>query len=348
MAYPSKKSADNTGVQQLKSDLAAGTVGTLYVFYGEEGYLKRHYLNQLKELCGGPFEAFNTVFLDGEQVSVQSLSDAVDSIPMGSEKKLVVVRDYKLMQPTGDLKEYLPKLLAELPDYICLVFYFDTMEFKPDKRLNLWKILESKGQVIEFAQSSAASLIPWVKRHFYEHGKIIETPECDYLLFLCGTSMENLLTEIDKIAAGTPQERIDKGDIDALGSRVLEATVFELTDCLLEKQYSKGLLILRDLFDMKQEPVAVLAAITKQMQRLYGAKLAMVKGKGESEIAQILGFKSAYPARRLIQNARRCSLDYLRWVQKLCLETDLALKSNLPDPQRSLELLLLRFAEAAK
>lgn len=347
MAYP-KKAADNGGVKQLKNDLANGTVGSLYVFYGEEGYLKRHYLNQLKELCGGPFEAFNNITLDGEQVSVQSLTDAIDSIPMGSEKKLVVVRDYKLMQPTGDLKEFLPQLLSELPEYICLVFYFDTLEFKPDKRLNLWKILEANGQVIEFAQSSAASLIPWVKRHFYEHGKMIETPECEYLLFLCGASMENLLTEISKIAAGTPGERIDKGDIDALGSRVLEATVFELTDSMMEKQYSKGLLILRDLFDMKQEPVAILAAITKQMQRLYGAKLAMIKGKGESEIAQILGFKSAYPARRLIQSARRCTLDYLRWAQEICLETDLALKSNLPDPQRSLELLLLRFAEAAK
>ena len=347
MAYP-KKSADNGGVKQLKTDLANGTIGSLYVFYGEEGYLKRHYLNQLKELCGGPFEAFNNITLDGEQVSVQALTDAIDSIPMGSEKKLVVVRDYKLMQPTGDLKEFLPQLLTELPDYICLIFYFDTLEFKPDKRLNLWKILEANGQVIEFAQSSAASLIPWVKRHFYEHGKMIETPECEYLLFLCGASMENLLTEIAKISAGTVGERIDKGDIDALGSRVLEATVFELTDSIMEKQYSKGLLILRDLFDMKQEPVAILAAITKQMQRLYGAKLAMAKGKGESEVAQILGFKSAYPARRLIQSARRCTLDFLRWTQEICLETDLALKSNLPDPQRSLELLLLRFAEAAK
>ena len=347
MAYP-KKTADNGGVKQLKTDIANGTIGSLYVFYGEEGYLKRHYLNQLKELCGGPFEAFNNITLDGEQVSVQSLTDAVDSIPMGSEKKLVVVRDYKLMQPTGDLKEFLPQLLSELPEYICLVFYFDTLEFKPDKRLNLWKVLEANGQVIEFAQSSAASLIPWVKRHFYEHGKMIETPECEYLLFLCGASMENLLTEISKIAAGTPGERIDKGDIDALGSRVLEATVFELTDSIMEKQYSKGLLILRDLFDMKQEPVAILAAITKQMQRLYGAKLALAKGKGENDIAQILGFKSAYPARRLIQSARRCTMDFLRWAQEICLETDLALKSNLPDPQRSLELLLLRFAEAAK
>ncbi len=347
MAY-NKKSTDNGAMQKLKNDLKTGDLANLYVFYGEEGYLKRHYLNQIKELCGGPFETFNTVVLDGEQVTVQALTDAVDSIPMGSEKKLVVVRDYKLMQPTGDLKEFLPELLASLPEYICLIFYFDTLEFKPDKRLNLWKTIETHGQVVEFAQSTAASLIPWVKRHFYEHGKLIETPECEYLLFLCGASMENLLTEISKIAAGTPGERIDKGDIDALGSRVLEATVFELTDSILEKQYSKGLLILRDLFDMKQEPVAILATITKQMQRLYGAKLAASKGKGESEIAQILGFKSAYPARRLIQSARRCSLSFLRWTQQVCLDTDLALKSNLPDPQRSLELLLLRFAEAAQ
>ena len=347
MAAP-KKTTDQQAIQQLKKDLSAGTIGSLYVFYGEEGYLKKYYLQQLKDLCGGPFEAFNTVILDGEQVSVQALTDAVDSIPMGSEKKLVVVRDYKLMQPTGDLKEFLPQLLASLPEYVCLVFYFDTVEFKPDKRLNLWKILENNGQIIEFTQSSAASLIPWIKRHFYELGKTIDTPECEYLLFLCGASMENLLTEIAKIAAGTPQERIDRGDIDALGSRVLEATVFELTDSLLEREYSKGLMILRDLFDMKQEPVAILAAVTKQMQRLYGAKLAAAKGKSENEIAQVLGFKSAYPARRLIQSARRCSLGYLRQVQQACLEADLALKSNLPDPQRTVELLLLRFAEAAK
>lgn len=68
MAY-NKKSADNGAVLRLKKDLAAGSVGTLYVFYGEEGYLKRHYLNQLKELCGGPFEAFNIITLDGEQVT---------------------------------------------------------------------------------------------------------------------------------------------------------------------------------------------------------------------------------------------------------------------------------------
>ena len=343
-----KKSAADSGLQRLKADLAAGTPARLYVFYGEEGYLKRYYLQQLSKLCVGAFEDFNRITLDAEQVTVQSLTDAIDSVPMGSERKLIIVRDYKLMQPAGELKELMPGLLEDLPEDVCLVFYFDTLEFKPDKRLNLWKVLEKNGQIVEFTESSSTSLIPWIKRHFAELGKQIQRDECEYLLFLCGASMENLVTEIEKIAAGTRGQTVDRADIEALGSRVLEATVFELTDTLLARQYGKGLAILRDLFDQREEPVALLAVITKQMNRLYGARLAMDAGKSEQEIAEIMGFKSAYPARRLMQTARQCGLEDLRRYQQLCLETDLALKSNLPDPQRSLELLLFRLAEGTR
>lgn len=342
-----KNTGDPDGLTCLKRDLAANAPGRLYIFYGEEGYLKRHYLQQLRTMCQGAFPEFNVIQLDGEQVSVQSLSDAVDSVPMGSERKLVIVRDYPLMQPTGDLKTYLPELLASLPEYVCLVFYYDALEFKADKRLNLWKIIQQNGLPVEFARSSGTSLLLWIQRHFQQLGKQISPAECEYLVFLCGSSMDNLLTEIQKIAAGTRESTIQRSDIDALGSRILEATVFELVDSIVAGQHSKALVTLRDLFDMKQEPVMILAVITKQMQRLYGAKLALSRGKTENDVAKLLGYTSAYPARRLMQSARRCSLSQLRQAQSDCLEADLALKSSLPDGQRTLELLLLRFAEAS-
>ena len=160
--------------------------------------------------------------------------------------------------------------------------------------------------------------------------------------------MDNLLTEIDKISAGTTGSVIEQSDIDALGSRMLEATVFELTDSLAEGKQDRALAILRDLFDMKQEPVAILAAVTKQFQRLYGAKLVSAAGKGENELAELLEYRSAYPARRAMQSARRFSLPQLRKAQQLCLETDVAMKSNLPDDQRTLELFLFRLAEASR
>ena len=65
MAYE-KRSTDRSALQKLKQDLRRGTPGTLYVFWGEESYLKRYYLRQLRELCGGVFPEFNVVVLNGE------------------------------------------------------------------------------------------------------------------------------------------------------------------------------------------------------------------------------------------------------------------------------------------
>lgn len=340
-----QKKRENEGFRKLKDDLAAENPGQLYVFYGEEDYLRQYYLKELRRICGGPFEAFDTVLLDSEQIDADSLTDAIDSFPMGSERKLVILRDYKAWQPTGELKDLLPELLANLPEYICLVVDCDSIEFKPDKRLAAYKALEKYGTLVEFQQASGADLIPWVKRRFQALGKRIETPECEHLIFLCGASMTNLAGECEKIAAGTGREQIRMEDIRALASRVLEADVFDLTDAVMQGNYTKALTLLRDLFDMKHEPVAILAAVSKQLQRLYGARLAMEKGKGEAYLADLFGFRSTYPAKLLLQSARSCEIGALRRIQHFCLETDLQLKSNLPDAQRTMELFLMRVAQ---
>ena len=278
-----QKKRENEGFRKLKDDLAAENPGQLYVFYGEEDYLRQYYLKELRRICGGPFEAFDTVLLDSEQIDADSLTDAIDSFPMGSERKLVILRDYKAWQPAGELKDLLPELLANLPEYICLVVDCDSIEFKPDKRLAAYKALEKYGTLVEFQQASGADLIPWVKRRFQALGKRIETPECEHLIFLCGASMTNLAGECEKIAAGTGREQIRMEDVRALASRVLEADVFDLTDAIMQGNYTKALTLLRDLFDMKHEPVAILAAVSKQLQRLYGARLAMEKGKQQQQ-----------------------------------------------------------------
>lgn len=343
-----QKKRENEAFRRLKEDLAAENPGQLYVFYGEEDYLRQHYLKELRRICGGPFEAFDVVLLDGEQVDADSLTNAIESFPMGSQRKLVILRDYKIWQPTGELKDLLPELLENLPEYICLVVECDSIEFKPDKRTAIYKILEKHGTLVEFQQASGADLIPWIKRRFQALGKRIETAECEHLIFLCGASMTNLAGECEKIAAGTGREQVRMEDVRALASKVLEADVFDLTDAVIQGSYTKALTLLRDLIDMKHEPVAILAAVSKQLQRLYGARLAMEKGMGEGYLVDLFGFRSAYPAKRLLQSARSCEIGALRRIQALCLETDLQLKSNLPDAQRTMELFLMRIAQEVR
>ena len=334
--------------RKLKEDLAQENPAQFYVFYGEEDYLRQFYLKELRRICGGPFDAFDTIVLDAEQVNADTLTDAIDSFPMGSERKLVILRDYKIWQPTGDLKDLLPEILANLPEHICLVVDCDSVEFKPDKRTAVYKAMEKYGTLVEFRQAAGADLIPWVKRRFQALGKKIGTAECEHLIFLCGASMTNLVSECEKIAAGTGREEIRMEEVRALASRVLEADVFDLTDCILKGNYTKALVLLRDLFDMKHEPVAVLGAVAKQLQRLYGARLAFEQGKGENYLADLYGFRSTYPAKLLLQSARSCEIAALRRIQMLCLETDLQMKSNLPDAQRTMELFLMKVAREVR
>ena len=71
MAYAKKTSKVNEAFQKLKNDLAAGTAGNAYIFYGEETYLREYYLKELrKKLVPAGFEEFNYHTLEGKDLTV--------------------------------------------------------------------------------------------------------------------------------------------------------------------------------------------------------------------------------------------------------------------------------------
>ena len=47
---PPKGKPDTAGYQKMKKDLAGKNPGQLYIFHGEETYLRDHYLGKLREL----------------------------------------------------------------------------------------------------------------------------------------------------------------------------------------------------------------------------------------------------------------------------------------------------------
>ena len=47
MADKKKAPRKGAALQKLKEDLAAGTIGPAYIFYGEESYLREYYLGEL-------------------------------------------------------------------------------------------------------------------------------------------------------------------------------------------------------------------------------------------------------------------------------------------------------------
>ena len=130
------KSAAQAVYRKFKKDLSQGTIGSLYIFHGEEAYLRDYYLDQMKaKLIPGGMESFNYHLLPGKGLTAQRLGETVDALPMMSPRTLIVVNDYDLFKAPEGERTAMTKILSDLPEYCCLVFVYDTVPYKSDARM---------------------------------------------------------------------------------------------------------------------------------------------------------------------------------------------------------------------
>lgn len=339
------KGKQKNGAIALKNALKTGEFDRLYLITGEESYLKEHYLEELKKkVVDETFRDFNLVELDGKYMTPEALSDAIESYPVMAERKLVVVTDFDIYKAPAPFQPVIETITEDLPDYICLVIYYDILEFKPDKRTKVYQKLDKIACVAEFSRMEERELIAWLRRGFRGLGKTIDDGTCSYMLFLCGNSMTNLVGEMEKVAAFATVEAITQYHIDAVCTRVLDAVVFDLTDAISARKFDQAVALVNDLIAQKNNEVAIFTAITRHIQRLYAAKLNAEAHGGESDLFELLGTRSSYYARQIVSASRKTTLPWLRRAAQICGETDIQLKSSAADKQKLLELALLSMA----
>ncbi len=335
------------GLDDLKKALSSGVLARCYVFYGEESYLREFYTKRLID-CVYPTaeEAADLVVLQGKGLKPDDLLDALESVSMLSTRKLVIVRDLDIGKPDAKLKETIETL--DVPDEVTLLFVYDTLEYKPDTRTKSYKHVASMAQLVNFEKQTEADLIPWLKRRFKALGKDINTDEARYLLFVCGASMTNLVQEVAKVASYAQAPVVSRADIDAVAAPVTETVVYALTDQLAAGRYDKAAATLNDLLAAREEPIMLLGLLGKQLRGLYAARLALETGRGEQGLSAVMGYRSSYQAKKMLDTARRLSLEWCRAAVTLAWQTDRQLKTSAVNKEDTLPFLLAQLAMNAR
>ena len=344
-----KKQPSNNGFAELKTALKEKRLGRLYFFHGEETFLLHHYLEQIKKQLLDPLtESFNYHRLNQETFDLQSFADAVENLPMMAEYTFVQVDDVDPFKMNESDREKMIDIFKDVPDYCTVVFTYLTTPWKPDKRLKkLWEAVEGNGCIVEFAKQDQRDLIAWVTRHFAAAGKRISTDLCAYLIDITGGTMTALSGEIDKICAYSGADEIRKSDIDAVTEPVLDAVVFQMTDLLSAGRYDQAFQKLQQLLKMQQEPLAILGAVGGHFRRISAARTLLDNGKSAYDLQKLCGIPD-YPARKPMEAARRFSSAFCQKAANLVLETDYQIKTSFDEPERLLEVLILRLAQEAR
>ena len=327
MAYPKKKQQADDSYQRLTESLKSGQADRLYFFHGEEPYLMERSLEQLRRLLVPEGAgAFNHHRLEGRSVTPALLADTVDLLPVFSERTLIEVRDYDPFKAPETDRAALQQLLTDLPEYVCIVFIYDTIPYSPDARQKMVKAVLAAGQAVDFPVQESGRLVRWIIRHAADEGKNVSRPDAEYLSFLTGGQMTALNTEIAKLCSYCTGPSITREAIDLCVTPTVEAQSYRLADAVIGGDRRHAVSLLSDILQLQVPVHLVLAALSGTMRNLLYARLALDAGKNAAWLESEFHMARSFQATRAMDSARRLSTERCRNMVLLCSEA--ALQAN--------------------
>ena len=335
----------------LKKQIKSGEFSNVYLLYGNEGYLKQFYANQIcSKSVSKDFADFNLKKLDGKDTNLNELYDCTTSFPMMDSYTCTLVKDFPLNTYVGDrgkLDEELRTVSADIPETSILVFWMDTLEVdeKNKKWTKIINVIDEIGVCAKIDKRSRSALEKLLVTSAAKKDCTLSRDTAGYIINLVGEDMSTLQNELNKVCAFAGSGEITRQHIDETVIVSVEAKIFNLSRMITKGDADGAFENLSNLFKLREEPVMILGVLSKAYVDMYRVKAAKEKGVSYTALAEL--FPGSYNRKTfLLDNAARDGAGYtitqLKSALTLLSDTDRRLKSTGEDGKTVLEELILR------
>lgn len=318
MAYLDEKS--------LTKHIASKKYNNIYVLFGNEKFLIKHYTNLLIKKVAGEIPDEFAFHEFTKEVDLQHLSVAVGAVAFTAPCNCVVVYDMDVNKLDKSGFEALQTIVKDVPDTTVLIFSYPTFDtnaktgdavkkskFKPFCDL----VSKCEGDVYELNERDAVALEHQLAAWADKRGKKLSLPTASKIIYYCGTNLSTLRNELDKLIAFTgDREEITVDDAEKVVVKKLEARIFDLMDYVILGNTDKAYSLLYKLFELKEDPRTVVRLLGNSYVDIYRARVASESGADMKSVADFFKYgnrawvlgKSKSKAERLSTNAIRRSM----------------------------------------
>ena len=308
-----------------------------YLFFGEEGYLKKQYRDKLIQAWNPDGDTMNYSRFEGKGIDVKEVISLGETMPFFAERRII------LMENTGFFKNQCPELteyLNSLPDYLYLLF----VEEEVDKRSKMFKTVKQIGRVVDFSVQDEKTLMRWVLGILKREGRQITQRDMERFLSKTGTDMSNIERELEKLLCYTMDRSVITGeDIDAVCTTQINNRIFAMVQAVAEQNQKKALDLYYDLLALKEPPMRILFLIARQFNQMYQIKDLREQGYDSGAIAKKAGL-APFIAKKSLAQASKFEKDTLRGAVEDCVETEAAVKSGRLGDRLGVELLIVKYS----
>ncbi len=331
--------------RQLKADPEIG-----YLFFGDEDYMKATAIRMAREaLCGDPAMAcFNDVRLGGADFTPDQLRDAMESPPMGSDRKLITVTGVNLNAMRAGELEKLLNVLAQMEEYpynvVILSADSDALDAGtlPKRPSRLLSDLGDYLIPVCFEKNTPAKLAGWVQKHYTHHGVQAPPDVCQYTVSYCGRDMYVLSGEIDKVACyvlAHGRDTVTNDDVKTAAIPAMEYDAFAFTNAIMERRRADALDILLDLKFRRVEPLYILSEVSRVVCDLVTVRTLGDGGLTTAEISTATKIHE-YRVGLYLRSSSGMDSARLKAAVEACREADSALKLSSADGYGVIERLI--------
>lgn len=323
---------------ELKAQIKSAEYSNAYLIYGQESYLKNHYINLLKKKIVDPaFEDFNFHSYNGKDITIDDILKDAENLPMMSSYNFVLVCDYPFDKNESDIK-LVQEFLKDVPETTILVLWYNAVEFPfknkdgkiSAKSTKLENAFAKAGVVVELNTKTEPELVKMLVSGFKKRGCVLTPNLAKYLISISGTDIQTLQNETEKICFYIKGNEVTKEIIEKLATKSLQAKVNDLSKAIIAGDGNKAYSVLNALFynDKNVKTDYLLGTITKSYVDMYRVKCAKAAGKPAADIKNYFFYQYDSYINNAVRDSVNLSVKQLRKALDVLMEADNTLKST--------------------
>ena len=322
-------------ILDVSEKVSNGNLLPIYYFFGEDYYLLQSALSTIENSAAPLISSeFDRETFYGDDKKLSDVLEFASAFPFGSEKKLLVFKQFEKVRDKKPLKEY-----ANSPiDFTVLVLIHNgsisNLESEP------YKTLVKNNYIFEAKELRGKTLVKWLINHIEKKGKSISEENAWMLVDITGENRNMLESQLEKIIIFMNEEKeITFDHVQSLSARLKQHTVFDLQNALGRKEKDNAIKIAFNLLDNGTEPVFIVAMLTRYFTGISKVNELNRMGLPVQQAARYAGTHHFYY--KDYQQARtRYSDADLANVFRALLKTDVSIKTTTSDDKNIITILL--------
>ena len=322
------------GYDRLARGLDSGERGGVYFLIGDDDFLKDEATNRIVAAHLDPATRdFNLDQLRAADVTPETLASTLQTPPMMSAWRVLVLRDAQHLASSARLREPIEAVLDAAPGGLAVVLVAQI----PDRsRAQFYETLKRKARTVEFQPLNPGDAPGWILERAGAYGIEVDADAARALAAAAGGSTGAMIRELEKLRDFVGERRrVTREDIAAVVGHIPQQNRWDWFDMVAQKRWREARAALPVLLDAGETGVGLVLGLGTHFLRLALA------AEGGAALANELPVNQRWLVSRLEGQARHWTKEALAAALEDLLRADRLLKSaSLSDDQVLGELLV--------